>query len=89
MKAILVTTQHRGVFYGEVTDDCDLSQKSMPLQNARMAIRWGTTKGVAQLAETGPTESSKIGATANIPCLHDITAVWEVTDEAKEKWAAA
>ena len=86
MKAILVTTEHRGVFYGEVPVDQDMNARTMALNNARMAIKWGTTKGVAQLAHTGPTSDSKIGSPANLPALHDITAVWEVTDEAREKW---
>lgn len=86
MKSVLVTTKHRGVFYGRVPDDQDMTAGTMGLQGARMAIQWGTTRGVAQLAETGPTNSSKIGAPADILALHDITAVWAVTDEAAAKW---
>lgn len=86
MKRVLVTTQHRGVFAGEIEDDQDLTVKAMPLKNARMAIRFGTTKGLMQLAETGPTSSSKISAAADIPILHDITAIFAVTDEAWAQW---
>lgn len=86
MKAIMVATQHRGIFYGEVPEDCDLTQKTMRLENARCAIRFGTTKGVAELADTGPTSNSKIGSPATLEALHDITAVWSVSDEAKAKW---
>lgn len=50
MKPVLVTTAHRGVFAGLIPDDQDLTVKAMPLKNARMAIYWGTTKGVMQLA---------------------------------------
>jgi hypothetical protein len=88
MKA-LVTTQHRGVFAGEIDDDQDLAAKAMPLKGARMAIRFGTTKGLLQLAETGPTGDSRISAPADIPMLHDITAVFAITDEAWAKWQAA
>lgn len=86
MKRVLVTTQHRGVFAGEIADDQDLSVKAMPLGNARMAIRFGTTKGVMQLAETGPTKDSRISAPADIPMLHDITAIFAVTEEAWAAW---
>ena len=86
MKAILVTTQHRGVFFGLVPDGQDLTIRTMALTDARCAIRWGTTAGVGQLAATGPTESSRIGAKADIPALHDITAVWAVTDKARAEW---
>lgn len=89
MQAILVTTKHRGVFFGLIPADTDLTSTTLALTDARMAIRWGTTKGVAELAETGPTSGSKIGAKADLPCLHDITAVWAVTDVARQGWEDA
>lgn len=89
MKPVLITTQHRGVFAGLVPNDQDMTARSMPLQSARMAIYWGTEHGVMQLAETGPTESSRISATADIEMLNDITAIFTVTDEAWEKWKTA
>ena len=89
MKTVLVTTQHRGVFAGEIPDEQDIAAKAMPLQNARMAIYWGTTKGLMQLCQTGPTSSSKISAPADIPMLHDITGIFTITTEAWEKWAKA
>ena len=88
MKHVLVTTKHRGVFYGMVDENSDLSQSTLKLLDAKMAIYWGTTKGVAQLAHTGPTDKSKIGAPATV-LIHDVTAVWDVTDEAAEKWKNA
>lgn len=83
---VLVTTQHRGVFAGEIDDDQDLSARSMPLKNARMAIRFGTTKGVLELAQTGPGKNSRIGAPADVPMLHDITGIFAITEEAWTKW---
>lgn len=88
-RPVLVTTKHRGVFFGWVAADGDLAKPTLALQSARMAIRWGTTRGVAQLAETGPTSASKIGAKADLPVLHDVTAVWDVTDQAVVAWEAA
>ena len=88
MKA-LITTKHRGVFAGEIADDSDLRETSLPVKNARMAIKFGTTKGVLELAETGPTANSRISAPADIPALHDITAVFAITDDAWAKWQAA
>ena len=86
MKQVLVTTAHRGVFAGEVPDDHDMTLRDFPLMNARMAIYWGTTKGVMQLANTGPTDKSRISLPADIPMLHDVTAIFEITAEAWEKW---
>lgn len=88
MKA-LITTKHRGVFAGEIAETQDLAATAMPLANARMAIRFGTTGGVMELANTGPTGVSKIGAPADIAMLHDITGVFAITDEAWDKWQAA
>lgn len=83
---VLVTTKHRGVFCGQIAATQDLTQTAFPMKNARMAIYWGTTRGVMELAESGPTKSSKISAPADIPMLHDVTAVFQVTDEAWQKW---
>ena len=88
MIPVLVTTAHRGVFAGEVPATQDMAAKAMPLKNARMAIYWGTTRGVIELAETGPTSKSKISARADVPMLHDITALFAITPEAWAKWTA-
>jgi hypothetical protein len=89
MKQVLVTTLHRGVFAGEVPDGQDMDARSVALTNARMAIRWGTTHGVMQLAHTGPTAASRISARADVPALHDVTAIFTITPEAWEKWISA
>ena len=86
MRNVIVTTRHRGVFAGQIEDDQYVNAEIISLKNARMAIHWGTTKGFMQLAETGPTSSSKISAKADIPSLRDITGVFDITDEAWEKW---
>lgn len=86
MKPVLVTTQHGGVFAGLVPDDQDLDARTLRLEQSRCAIYWGTTQGVAELARTGPTSKSKIGAPATIEALHDVTAVWAITPEAWGAW---
>ena len=84
----LVTTAHRGVFAGLVDPDT-IGQPSLTIDQARMAICWGTTKGVLELAHTGPTSKSRISAPADIPTLHNVTAVVAITDEAWAKWLAS
>jgi hypothetical protein len=88
VKAVLITTQHRGVFAGLIEDDQDLTATAMPLKQARMAIYFGTTRGVLELAETGPTSKSRISAPADVPMLHDITAVFAITEAAWKAWKA-
>ncbi len=90
MKNILITTAHRGVFFAQVDDDKDLTQKTLTnLKNCRMAIYWATKKGVMELADIGPNSNSKIGAPADVDVMHDITAVFSVTDKAAQAWTIA
>jgi hypothetical protein len=89
MRHVLITTQHRGVFAGFIADDQDITARSMPLKDAKMAIYWGTTRGVMELCKDGPTKTSKISLPADIPALHDITAVFEITPKASAKWRDA
>lgn len=86
MKPVLVTTKHRGVFAGLIPDDQDLTVTQMPLKSARMAIYFGTTRGLLELCEDGPTTKSRISASADVPMIHDITAVFAISDQAWEKW---
>lgn len=89
MRPVLITTAHRGVFAGLISDDQDVSAKSMPLHHAKMAIYWGTTRGVMELAHSGPNGKSKISLPADIPMLNDITAVFNITETAWAKWQEA
>jgi len=84
--AVLVTTQHRGVFYGRVPTDQDMTARTVRLENARMAIHWGTTGGVLQLAKTGPTSSSRIGSEAPWIVLQDVTSITGCTAAAEKAW---
>ena len=87
MKHILITTARRGVWYAQVEDNQDLTHTTLQnLRNTRMAIYWGTTRGLHQLCETGPTPTSRISAKADIPVLHEVTAVFTVTDQAAAVW---
>lgn len=84
-RPVIVCTEHRGVFYGHATDT---SGDRINLRAAKMAIYFGTQRGVMQLAQTGPTTQSKISAPADIE-VRKVTAVFEVTPEAAAKWEAA
>jgi hypothetical protein len=84
-RPVIVCTEHRGVFYGQSSDT---SGSTIHLKGARMAIAFGTTRGVMELAETGPTSRSKISARADID-VRKVTAVFEVTRQAAAKWEAA
>lgn len=84
---VLVTTKHRGVFVGLIHPN-EIGETTIALEQARMAIYFGTTRGVLELAETGPTKKSRISAPADIPTLTDITMIALITEEAWAKWTA-
>lgn len=87
MKSILICTQYKGVFYGEVPADTDLTPKMLTdIKNARMVFNWRNEKGVMGLASDGPDDRCKWGEPADIEVLHDITAIFNVTDKAKSAW---
>lgn len=84
-RPVIVCTEHRGVFFGYATDT---TGDRCNLRSARMAIKWATTRGVMELAESGPNVNSKISARADIE-VRKITAVFEVTEAATTAWEAA
>jgi hypothetical protein len=84
-RPVIVCTEFRGVFFGYAEDT---SGDVIHLKRARMAIYFGTTKGVMQLAETGPTKQSKISARADVE-VRKVTAVFAVTDQAAKAWEEA
>ncbi len=84
-RAVIVTTEHRGVFFGYAGDT---SGDVIQLKRARMAIYWNTKRGIFELAEDGPNSGSKISARADIE-VRKITSVMEVSADAVAKWEAA
>ena len=85
-KAVLVTTEHRGVFFGYTTDT---DGEIIKLRRARNCVFWpANQKGFLGLAAQGPIDGARIGPAANIE-LRDITCVAECTPEAVEAWEKA
>lgn len=86
-KAVIITTSHRGVFFGDLEKGTEES-RTITLTNARNAIYWATSRGFIELAQVGPNKASKIGATAPRIVLHDVTSVTECTEAAAAAWRA-
>lgn len=85
-KPLVVTTAHRGVFfgYGKPT-----TNKTIRLRDAQMCVYWPTqTKGVVGLASKGPPHGSRIGPPAPFITLQDVTAIMEASEEAAKAWQA-
>jgi hypothetical protein len=83
---LIVTTAHRGVFfgYGKPTEN-----KTIRLTNVQMAVYWSSdVRGVLGLASAGPTSSCRIGPPIPAMTLQDVTGVMEVSEQAEKAWLA-
>lgn len=85
-QAVMVTTAHRGVFFGYATET---DGEIVKLKRARLCLYWSAdVKGFMGLAANGPSKSCRVGPPADID-LRAITAVVAVTPEAEVRWNAA
>lgn len=86
-RAVMVTTEFRGVFFGYATKtDGD----PIRLKRARNCIYWTSDeKGFLGLASTGPGKGCKIGPPVTEIELRKITSVVEVSEAAIAAWESA
>lgn len=85
-RPVLVTTAHRGVFFGYAKDT---SGAIIKLRAARNCVYWpAEQKGFLGLASGGPIAGSRIGPAADLE-LRDITSVAVCTPAAVEAWEKA
>lgn len=83
-QALVVTTEHRGVFfgYGEVTE-----KKIIRLENARMCVYWPQENhGVLGLASDGPKAGARITPCIPAILIQGVTSIMETTREAETEW---
>lgn len=86
-RAVLVTTDKRGVFFGYSTD---VDGETITLRRARNCVYWSAdVKGFVGLCTTGPTPKCRIGPAAESIQLRGITSVGAVSDAAAAAWEAA
>lgn len=85
-RPVLVTTAHRGVFFGYAEDT---SGGTIKLTRARNCIYWPReNRGFMGLASDGPKKGSRVGPAADIE-LRDITSITECAEAAVAAWEAA
>lgn len=85
--AVVITTEFRGVFFGYLPADTDLTQKTLTPIDARMCVYWPQQElGVVGLAANGPVHGSRVTPAAPSIILHGVTAVMECTPTAVEAW---
>lgn len=87
-RAVVVTTEFRGVFFGYLS--ADHSPEHVVLTDARMCISWSTSiRGVLGLASVGPDAQCRVGYKVPRITLIKITSIMGCTPEAIAKWEAA
>jgi hypothetical protein len=85
-RAVVVTTSHRGVFFGYATD---VDGAVIKLRAGRNCIYWpAENKGFMGLAAMGPVRGARVGPAADI-ALRDITSVMECTPNSVMAWESA
>ena len=85
-RAVVVTTAHRGVFFGYATNT---DGEQIALKRARLCLYWSQdVKGFMGLAANGPSASCRVGPAADIK-LRNITSVIAVTPAAIARWEVA
>ncbi len=82
--AVMVTTAHKGVFFGYATDTAG---DRIILRNARVCISWSPDlRGFGGLATSGPNKNCRVGPAVPSMDLRGITSVSTVTPEAIKAW---
>jgi hypothetical protein len=84
---VVVTTEHRGVFFGEVNGTQSDTDKVLTLSDVQMCVYWSEdVRGVLGLASTGPSKSCKVTPAVPRMVLQDVTSVMDATPEAVTAW---
>lgn len=86
-RPVLVTTSHRGVFFGYTENT---TGAVIILAKARNCIYWPSTQhGFLGLATDGPLEGARVGPAADSFEVRDITGVVACSDKAVLAWERA
>jgi hypothetical protein len=84
MRAVMVTTDKRGVFAGLLEQD---DGQAVTLTEARMCVYWSAdVRGVVGLAARGPSDTCRVTPAAPRIELRGVTAVFDLTPKALEAW---
>lgn len=90
-KAVIVTTKHRGIFFGYT--EAGLTDSELELTQARMIVYHSAdSHGVVGCAERGPGRGARVSPSVKRLGLRDVIAVIECTETAvtnieEEPWS--
>lgn len=88
-RPVLVTTAHKGVFFGYLASN--VTKERITLTRVRNVVFFdAATKGFLGLAQNGPTSACRIGpAVVEKSTIFDITLVSTVSEEAVKRFEEA
>src|SRR5438309_5256422 len=87
-RPVVVTTEHRGVFFGNLNGS-DPESKVVSITEAQMCVYWSAdVRGIVGLAVTGPSKSCKVTPAAPKIMLQGVTSIMDTTDDAAKAWRA-
>lgn len=86
---VVVTTKHRGVFFGSIAEMPGSDEQVLNVENIQMCVYWSAdVKGVLGLASHGPGDGCRVARPVpGTTQLRDVTAVFPASDEASGRWA--
>jgi hypothetical protein len=84
---VVVTTAHRGVFFGVLSGTQSDTDKVFTLTDVQMCVYWSAdVRGVLGLAASGPSKSCRVTPAVPKMVLQDVTSVMDATPEAVKAW---
>ena len=86
-RPVLVTTSHRGVFFGYLDGE---AAEVITIRQARNCLYWSAdVRGFLGLASSGPSSTCRVGPAVPELTLIGVTAVVECTEVAVKAWEGA
>lgn len=88
-KAVIVTTEFRGVFFGYIKNDKKLPEE-ITLTGVRNCIYWSANcGGFLGLAANGPNKDCRVGQRVPEVTVYKVTSVTPVEPAAEQEWETA
>lgn len=88
---VMVTTEHRGVFFGYVDPvDAESESRTIRVHRVRMCVYWtADVRGVLGLAAIGPDAKCRVTEPNAKARIADVTGVFSCSPQAVEAWEGA
>lgn len=86
---VVVTTEHRGVFFGYLEAKNNHAPERVTLAHCQMCVSWSSSvRGVVGLASAGPNNECRVTDPATSAEIWKITGIFDCSDNAVSNWEA-